>query len=75
MGHYVKLFIFYAFYYARSEILQKWRLPHIPTVSSWRATMDTALLMYKKLSYASRNLAKKFKIWSDWIDSWGLANH
>lgn len=71
VGKYAKLFIAFATYYARREILLRWKLSEPPTVNAWRKTLNTVLPLYK-ITYVNRNCPSKFdKIWSSWIDSWG----
>lgn len=53
----VKLFLFYALYYARREILLKWKQPTPPTVNSWIAAVNSVLPLYK-LTYENRNCQK-----------------
>ena len=66
---YTKLSITFALFYARREILLRWRGTELPTVSSWLATIHRVLPLYR-LTYEGRNCPAKFeKIWSKWIDS------
>lgn len=64
-----KLFVFYAAYYARKEILLRWKLPDPPTTKAWRAQVNAILPMYK-LTYMGRNCPHKFeKIWAAWVEA------
>lgn len=61
-----RLFVFYASFYARKSILLKWKQPDPPTVSQWRALVNSTLPLYK-LTYMNRKCPKKFaKIWGEW---------
>lgn len=63
-SRHVKLFLFYALYYARREILLRWKQAAPLTLRSWVATINSVLSLYK-LTYESRNCPKKFdKVWS-----------
>lgn len=66
-GKHTKLFVFYAAYYARKEILLRWKRSDPPTVEAWRAQINAVLPIYK-LTYMGRNCPKKFdKIWAAWV--------
>lgn len=68
---YTKLFIAYPTFFARREILLRWRSGAPPTATDWRNTLNTVLPLYK-ITYINRNCPSKFdQIWSSWIDSWG----
>lgn len=61
---YAKLFIIYSTYYARREILLKWKAEVPPTLTTWWNTLNNVLLLYK-IMYINRNCPSKFvKIWS-----------
>lgn len=67
----VKLFLFYALYYARRQILLSWKQPTQPTVNTWIAAVDSVFPLYK----LSRNCQKKFdNVWLQWIDAYGLTS-
>lgn len=69
----MKLFLFFAVYYAQRELLLRWKQPTSPMLNSWVAAVNAVLPLYK-LTYESRNCPKKFdKIWSTWIDAHGSA--
>lgn len=66
---YTKLCLTFALYYARREILLRWKGTDIPTVASWRSAINKVLPLYK-ITYKSRNCPAKFeKIWSHWSDA------
>lgn len=68
---YAKLFIVYSTFYARREILLRWKNGAPPTATDWRNTLNAVLPLYK-ITYINRNCPNKFEeIWSSWIDSWG----
>lgn len=61
-----RLFVFYTSFYARKTILIKWKQPDPPTVSQWKALVNSTLPLYK-LTYINRKCPKKFsKIWGAW---------
>lgn len=66
---YVKLFIFYAAYYASNIILFKWKLSYPPMLSAWIAQINAVLPLYK-ITYMGRNCPHKFnKIWVAWVEA------
>lgn len=66
----LNLFLFFALYYARREILIRWKQPAPPTIDTWKAEVNAVLLSYR-LTYESRNCPKKFdKVWWHWIDAY-----
>lgn len=72
MTRYIKLFICYTSFYACREILLYWKYPQPPTVTSWHSAVNKVLPLHK-LTYLDQKCPRKFdKIWSAWIDSWGV---
>lgn len=58
-------------FYARREILLRWKSEELPMRASWWKTINSVSPLYK-IMYESRNCLKKFdKIWSNWIDACG----
>lgn len=46
-SHHSKLLISYLLFYTKKEILCKWSSPTPPTLSSWKAMIDSAMPLYK----------------------------
>lgn len=68
---YVKLILTFAIFYARREILVRWKLPPPPTLCTLKHAIDAMLPLYK-LTYKRKKCPRKFaKIWSAWIDAQG----
>lgn len=68
---YTKLFLTYALFYAKPEILLLWKYPTPPTIEMWSKTINSVTPLYK-ITFESRNCPQKFdKEWSTWIDAYG----
>ena len=68
---YSKLFLTFSLFYARREILLKWRAAEPPTVEAWTQSINNVLPLYR-ITYESRQCPAKFdKVWSGWIDARG----
>lgn len=56
-------------FYARKAILLKWKKPDAPSLTSWKALVNSTIPLYK-VAYHSRGCTAKFdKIWKLWLDS------
>lgn len=67
VSRHVNLFLFYALFYGKWEIL----LLETKTLNTWSTAINTVLPLCK-MTYESRNFTKIFdKIWSAWIDAQG----
>lgn len=68
---YAKLCLTFTLFYARREILIRWKSVEPPTRASWLQTVNAVLPLYR-ITYKSRHCPTKFdKIWSNWIDACG----
>lgn len=68
---YTKLFLTYSLFYARREILLKWKQKEAPTKETWLKAINNVLPLYR-ITYESRNCPQKYdKVWSSWIDACG----
>lgn len=68
---YTKLCMTFILFYARREILLRWRGMELPMKSSWCSTIDRVLPLHK-IMYESRNCPAKYdKICSNWVDACG----
>lgn len=68
---YTKLCIAFSLFYARREILLRWKLAEQPMLDSWQLLVNSVLPFYR-LAYESRQCPGKFnKVWSGWIDACG----
>lgn len=68
---YCKLCLTFSLYYARREILLRWKLEEPPTLALWRRSVTSVLPLYR-MTYESRQCPGKFdKIWSSWVDASG----
>lgn len=56
---YVKLCLTYSLFYARREILLRWKLKEAPSKESWQKTINSVLPPYR-ITYESRNCPGKF---------------
>lgn len=68
---YIKLCLTFSLFYAKREILLRWKLAERPTKASWCQSIHSVLPLYR-LTYQSRQCPAKFdKVWSGWIDANG----
>lgn len=69
---YIKLCMTFSLFYARREILLRWKSVEPPTCASWHLSINSVLPLYR-LTYESRQCPAKFdKVWPGWIDANGL---
>lgn len=66
---YSKLCLMFSLYYARWEIMLKWKSETSPNCASWQCSVNLVLPLYRS-TYESRLCPGKFdKIWSTWLDT------
>lgn len=71
VDRYVKLCLTYSLFYARREVLLKWKQKEPPSKETWQKSINNVLPLYR-LTYESRNFPQKYdKIWSNWVDACG----
>lgn len=61
-----KLQIYYLLYYAKREIILKWKVPSPPSVASWEKVINDVLPMYKLTSICRNYPGKLDRVWQMW---------